>query len=67
MNLVILETIKRAIERSGKTRNQISRETGIDAAVLWKLVHGRTCSIGTLDRLCKYLGLELRPRRRKRR
>jgi|GEM_PF-1309437 len=57
---MILETISKAIERSGKSRNQISIDTGIDPAVLHKLVHGKTCSIATLDRLCKYFGLELR-------
>ncbi len=66
MDGVILETIKKAIENTGKSRNQIGREAGIDPAILWKLVHGRTCSIQTLDKLCGYLRLELRPRKRKR-
>ncbi len=64
---MILEAVNKAMEKSGKTRAQISRETGIDQAVLHRLVHGGTCSVPTLDCLCKYLGLELRPRRRKER
>lgn len=62
---MIVETIKQAIESSGKTRAQISRETDVDVAVLWKLVHGRTASVETMDTLCEYFGLELRPTRRK--
>jgi len=62
---MILEAVNKAIGKSSKTRAQISRETGIDETVLWRLVHGRTCSIPTLDCLCRYLGLELKPRQRK--
>jgi ribosome-binding protein aMBF1 (putative translation factor) len=62
---MILEAISQAIEDSGKSRNRISQETGIDPTILWRVTHGRTCSLGTLDRLCVYLGLELRPQRRK--
>jgi DNA-binding Xre family transcriptional regulator len=64
---MILEAVNKAMAQSGKTRADIGRATGIDPAVLHRLVHGGTCSIPTLDRLCKYLGLELRPRRRKER
>lgn len=62
---MILKSITRAIENSGKTRNQISRETGIDAAVLCRIVNGGRCSLNTAEKLCGYLGLELRPRRTK--
>ncbi|NLT75142.1 MAG: helix-turn-helix transcriptional regulator [Planctomycetes bacterium] len=65
MATMIVETIKQAIEHSGKTRAEIGRETGVDVAVLWKLVHGGTASVQTLDTLCGYFGLELRPKRRK--
>ena len=63
---MLLETVKHAIENSGKSRNQISIETGIDPAVLHRVTHGRTCSLKTFEALCAYLGLELRPTRRKR-
>jgi DNA-binding phage protein len=64
---MILEAVNKAMEKSGKTRAEISRETGIDQTILWRLVHGGTCSIPTLDCLCKCLGLELKPRRRRER
>jgi ribosome-binding protein aMBF1 (putative translation factor) len=63
---MILETIASAIVKSGKSRYQISRDLNIDQTVLFRLVHGQGgCTIETLDKLCVYLGLELRARRRK--
>jgi DNA-binding phage protein len=63
---MILQSITKAIAKSGKSRYQISKETGIDQTVLFRIVNGGGCSIETVDRLCKCLGLELRPRRTKR-
>jgi hypothetical protein len=65
MKLMIIEAVNTAIKKSGKSRNRISRETGIDPTILWRVAHGQTCSLPTLDRLCVYLGLELRPKTRK--
>ena len=59
---MILKRIAEAIEKSGKSRYQISRETGIDQAVLCRIVTGSgtgSCSTETADTLCRYLGLEL--------
>ena len=56
---MILENIAKAIEKSGKSRYQISKDTGVDQAVLCRIVSGGSCSIETADILCKYLGLEL--------
>jgi len=59
---MILESIAKAIKESGKSRYQISKETGIDNAVLCRITTGSgtgSCSIETADILCKYLGLEL--------
>jgi hypothetical protein len=64
---MILEAITRAIEKSGKSRYQISKETGIDQAVLCRIVSGGSCGTKTADKLCEYLGLEVRPRKAKRR
>jgi hypothetical protein len=62
---MILERIAEAIEKSGKTRYQISKDTGIDNAVLCRIIQGGSCSTKTADILCKYLGLELISRRKK--
>ena len=59
---MILENISKAIRKSGKSRYQISKETGIDQAVLCRIAVGSgtgSCSTKTADALCKYLGLEL--------
>jgi len=64
-----LEKIAEAIKRSGKTRYQIAKDTGIDNAVLCRIVTGSgtgRCSTKTADKLCKYLGLELAPKKTKR-
>ena len=57
--MLILESITKAISKSGKTRYQISKETGIDEAVLCRIVSGGSCSMKTADILCKYLKLKL--------
>jgi len=62
---MILENISKAIEKSGKTRYRISKETGIDQAVLCRIVSGGSCSTKTADILCKYLGLELKPKKKR--
>jgi plasmid maintenance system antidote protein VapI len=61
---MIIERIVKAMERSGKTRYRIAVDCGIDHTVIHRLVHGGSCSIETADRLCEYLGLELRPVRK---
>jgi hypothetical protein len=65
---MILENIAKAIEKSGRSRAKISRDTGIDEAVLCRIVTGSgtgSCSVQTLEVLCKYLGLELVQKKRK--
>lgn len=54
---MIVERIAEAIERSPKSRYQISKDTGIDNAVLCRIVTGGSCSIETANILCKYFGL----------
>ena len=67
---MILKNIKKAMKQSGKSRYKISKETGIDQAVLCRIATGSggrdSCSIQTAEILCKYLGLELVPKKRKR-
>ncbi len=64
-----MKNIAEAIKKSGKSRYQIAKETGIDNAVLCRIVTGSgtgSCSTKTADKLCKYLGLELMPKKVKR-
>jgi ribosome-binding protein aMBF1 (putative translation factor) len=62
---MIVKRIAQAIEESGKSRYAISNETGIDQAVLCRIANGGSCGMKTADKLCNYLGLELRPRKAK--
>lgn len=62
---MIIERIAEAIEKSGKTRYQIAKETGIDQAVLCRIMQGGSCRTKTVDFLCEYLGLELTPKKPK--
>ena len=65
---MILENIAKAIKESGKSRYQISKDTGIDNAVLCRIATGSgtgSCSTKTADILCKYLDLELKPKKSK--
>ena len=65
---MILETIIKEIERCGKTRYAISQSTDIPESTLCRLVAGKGgLGIKTADKLCKYLGLELRVKKKKRR
>ena len=54
-----------AIERSGQSRYQIAKGTGLHQSVLSRLVHGETTLSATnAERLAEYLGYEivLRPK-----
>ena len=56
----ILNTIRRAIETSNKTRYRLSKETGIDQAQLSRLMSGKEgVSMENLERLAEALGLEI--------
>ncbi len=49
-----------AIQGSGKSLNQIDRDTGIDKATLSRFLNGKGgLSIPILDRLADYLGLSI--------
>lgn len=58
---MISEQLRDAIANSGETRYAISKATSVDQAVLAKFVNGkRGLSLETIDKLAKYLRLELR-------
>ena len=59
MKSMIIEEIRKQIERSGKSRYRISRETGIDEAALCRIMQGGSCKVETADKLLKYFGLTI--------
>ena len=56
---MIIEIIRKRIKKSGKSLNQIGRDTGIDKAALSRIMNGGSCKAETADILLKYFGLEL--------
>ena len=61
---MIMEQIRRHIRTCGKSRYQISKETGIDKAALCRIMQGGSCRAETADILLDYFGLEVRPKDR---
>jgi hypothetical protein len=60
------EQVRQAIDACGKTRYQISQDTGIDQATLCRFMGDKGgLSIPVLDTLGEYLGLEIRQRKAK--
>jgi predicted transcriptional regulator len=60
------EKLRRAITDCGRTRYEISKETGIAESVLSRFIHGeRGLSLHTVDVLVRFVGLEVRKPKRK--
>ena len=63
----LLAFIQKAVETSGQSRYRIAKGSGVTEGQLSRLVHGeRGLSVGTLEKLADYLGLEvvIRPKAR---
>jgi DNA-binding Xre family transcriptional regulator len=58
-------TLRQAVLDGGRSLYAVAKDTGIDYAVLWRFANGRSRSLdlATLDRLCRYLDLELTRRK----
>ena len=56
---MIIEEIRKLIKASGKSLNQIGRETGIDKAALSRIMNGGSCKVETADILLEHFGLKL--------
>ena len=60
------EQLRRAILDCEVSRYAISRKTGVAESVLSRFVRGEQgLSSGSIDSLMEFLGLEVRPRRRR--
>lgn len=54
------DQLRRAVESSDKTRYRIAQETGISESILSRFVNrGAGLSMGSVDKLCACLGLQL--------
>lgn len=63
---MIIEIIRNEILKSGKTRYEISKQTGVSEAQLCRLMQGRKLTCETAELLLKYFGYELRKKKRAR-
>ncbi|MCC7313268.1 MAG: helix-turn-helix domain-containing protein [Planctomycetes bacterium] len=54
--------LRNTIKRDGRSQYRLAKDAGIAVAVLQRFVSGeRGITLDTASRLCKALGLELRP------
>ncbi len=57
----LADSLKAAVKATGKSVNSIAKQSGVPQAVLQRFVTGqRGMTLDTVERLCAYLGLELR-------
>lgn len=64
ISMEIMATLRKEIKSCGKSRYEISRDTGIDKAALSRIVHGGSCKAETADILLTYFGYELKPKKK---
>ena len=66
MEQTFTDRLRQAVRESGVSRYVIWKRTGIDQSALSRFVHGQAgMSLDAIDRLMKFLELEIRQRRRK--
>jgi hypothetical protein len=56
---MIIEMIRKQIKTCGKSRYQISKDTGVDEAALCRIIQGGSCKVETADILLDYFGLTI--------
>jgi hypothetical protein len=55
------DALRAAIADSGRSLYRVAKDAGVDYSILHRfMASGRGLAIGTLDRLCQCLGLELK-------
>ena len=57
---MIVDTIRKEIGRSKKTRYRIAKESGVSEAQLCNLMQGKTITCETADILLRYFGYKLK-------
>lgn len=57
--IMIIEQIRKHIKSCGKSRYRISDDTGVDKAILSRIMQGGSCKVETADILLKHFGLKL--------
>ena len=57
--LMIIEIVREYIRDCGKSRYQLSKDSGVGEDQLCRIMQGKTCTLETADKLCKYFKLNL--------
>ncbi len=57
--IMLIEEMRKYIRTCGKSRYRISKETGIEQAVLCRIMQGGSCKVETADKLLEYFGLTI--------
>ena len=63
--MMIIETLKKYIRKSGKTRYRIAQESGVSESQLCKIFQGLGLRCDTADKLMEYFDLEIRPKKKR--
>ncbi|MHC4533536.1 MAG: helix-turn-helix domain-containing protein [Planctomycetota bacterium] len=58
-----IEIIRDCIKNRSLSRYEISKRTGIDQTVLYRIVRGGDCMSDTADKLLKLFGYEIRKKK----
>jgi len=61
---MIIELLRAEIRSSRESRYRIAKETGVQQAMLCKIVQGKSCRVETADKLFAYFGLKVVKRKR---
>ena len=56
---MLIEEIRKQIKTCGKSRYQIWLDTGVEQAILCRIMQGGSCKVETADILLKYFGLTI--------
>ena len=57
---MLIELIRKQILECGKSRYEISQDTGVEQAALCRIMKGGSCKAETVDKLLEYFGYEIK-------
>ena len=60
--MTLRDELRAAIEASGKSANQIAKESGIDQSTISRFLLGKNPTLDTVEKLAEYFGLALLPK-----
>jgi hypothetical protein len=59
--MAISDDLREAIRSSGKSLTALAKDCGVPQPMLTRFMNGQDLRLATVDKLCSYFGLELRP------